>query len=188
MRKLTKKSLEDLAKTMSVIDETEQQNFVGGTFYYDYNGNYLGSYGTGNDVRIATSMSDIGGSIAFSSAPSSVVGSVLTNMSRFLGYSGIVGISYNDNETNYGSATAGQIMYNPGSPAFVGDNNFNFWCTLVHEMHHVNTPGDVGTDQSEYYAILSVKNSYYYTMASEQYKIHVENNLTYYRNILGYSF
>ena len=51
--------MDELTKIMSVVNESEQQDLVGGTFYFDYSGNYLGSSGSGSDIRIATSISFI---------------------------------------------------------------------------------------------------------------------------------
>jgi len=171
---------------MPIIDEIEQQNFMGGTFYYGYSGNYLGSSGSGSDIRIAEEWGSIGESIAFSEAASSVVGGVLTSMANSIGYSGTVGMSSYSPE-KYAQAYLGQITYNIGSPSFSQDNYYDFLCTLLHENHHVNTPHDNGTLESEYYAYKSVLISFAFTQASDEYKAHVQERYDHFRNELGYS-
>lgn len=188
MKKLTKKNLHELAISMPIIDEIEQQNFMGGTFYYGCSGNYLGSSGSGSDIRIADDWGSIGESIPFSSASSAVVGGVLTSMANMLGYSGIVGISTYNPDKYAQTSELGQITYNIGSPSFSQDNYYDFLCTLLHEKHHVDTLHDFGTLESEYYAYKNVLISFAFTQASDEYKAHVQERYDHYRNELGYSF
>ncbi len=103
----------------------------GGTFYYDYSGNYLGSSGPGSDIRVATNWGIIGESIAFSEAAPSVVGGVLTSMANSIGYSGTVGVSYYDDPGKYAQAQGGQITYNLGSPSFGQDNYYDFFMHII---------------------------------------------------------
>lgn len=51
MKKLSRKNLDELAKVMPVLSETEQKAFVGGTVYCDLSGNYLGKVGVGDDLK-----------------------------------------------------------------------------------------------------------------------------------------
>lgn len=186
MKKLTKKLLHELAISMPIIDEMEQQNFMGGTFYYDYSGNYLGSSGPGSDIRVATNWGTIGESIGFSEAAPSVVGGVLTSMANSIGYSGTVGVSYYDDPGKYAQAQGGQITYNLGSPSFGQDNYYDFLCTLLHENHHVMTPEDAGSPESEYYAYQYEMTTFAYSQASDEYKTHAINAFNHYRDKLGY--
>lgn len=52
MKKVTKKSLDELARIMPALSEEEQRSYVGGTWYFDVSGAFLEQVGTGNDVRI----------------------------------------------------------------------------------------------------------------------------------------
>ena len=54
MRKLTKKSLEELGNSLSTISESEQKSYNGGSFVYDQSGVFLGERGIGNDIIIAS--------------------------------------------------------------------------------------------------------------------------------------
>ncbi|SFL04934.1 hypothetical protein SAMN05216357_111106 [Porphyromonadaceae bacterium KH3CP3RA] len=188
MKKLTKKSLDELAENALNVSELEQQTIIGGAFYFDYSGNYLGSSGPGSDIRIATGLGSISTSIPFSEAASSTVGGVLTNMAHLIGYSGTVGTDFFENPGKYAQAAGGQITYNMGSPAFDQGNYFDFLCTLIHENHHVITPYDAGTPQSEYYAYRAVKDSYFYSLVSNEYRAHIESSYNHYGSLLGYSF
>ena len=51
-RKLTKKSLNELAEIMPVLNEQERKSCIGGTQFYNLSGTFLGSVGPGNDIRI----------------------------------------------------------------------------------------------------------------------------------------
>lgn len=52
MKELKRLSLDELAKVMPVIEEEEQKQYVGGTHFYDYQGNMLGEIGNEGDIRI----------------------------------------------------------------------------------------------------------------------------------------
>ena len=52
MRKITKKSLEELAEVMPIIHEVEAKSFVGGTIYFDISGNRLGTVGSSDELRV----------------------------------------------------------------------------------------------------------------------------------------
>ena len=51
-RKLSQKSLNELAEIMPVLSEKEQESCIGGTHFYNLSGTFLGSVGPGNDIRI----------------------------------------------------------------------------------------------------------------------------------------
>ena len=55
MKKLTKKSLNELAIMMPILSEIQQKTFIGVTHYYDIvSGTFLGTVGSSNDVRFVT--------------------------------------------------------------------------------------------------------------------------------------
>lgn len=51
MKKLCKLTLEQLEKEMPVLSEAEQKNMIGGTVFYDYSGNYMGTCGPNDNIR-----------------------------------------------------------------------------------------------------------------------------------------
>lgn len=108
-------------------------------------------------------------------------------MANSIGYSGTVGMTSYSPEKYAQASELGQITYNMDSPSFGQDNYFDFYCTLLHENHHVMTPGDFGTFESEYYAYKAVNDSYFYSLASDEYKAHIQERYDDYRIKLGYS-
>ena len=50
-RNLTRKSLDELAKVMPVLNEDVQHSYIAGTHYYDLDGNYIGKIGKSDDLR-----------------------------------------------------------------------------------------------------------------------------------------
>lgn len=52
MRKVTKKSLEELAEVMPVIYKEEAKSIIGGTIYFDVSGNRLGKVGSSDELRV----------------------------------------------------------------------------------------------------------------------------------------
>lgn len=111
MRKLTKKNLDELASSMSAISEPKQQSLIGGSFYFNDSGVFLGERGTGNDIIIASSLYDSG--IPFSIASPETVSNVLTTMANGIGISGNIDIGYHDG-VRYASTdpNTGQITFN----------------------------------------------------------------------------
>jgi hypothetical protein len=55
MKKMTRKSLNELAIMMPTLNEIQQKTFIGVTHYYDIvSGTFLGTVGSSNDVRFVT--------------------------------------------------------------------------------------------------------------------------------------
>lgn len=55
MKKITKKSLDELAKIMPPLSEEEQRGCIGGTLYFNESGVFLTQIGAGADARICAS-------------------------------------------------------------------------------------------------------------------------------------
>lgn len=54
MKKLKKSSLEELAKKMPLVSEREKSFCIGGHYFYnEETGDFLGTYGAGDEIRIA---------------------------------------------------------------------------------------------------------------------------------------
>ena len=51
-RKATKKSLDELRKIMPVLSEKQQRACIGSARYYDVQGNFLGTFGSGLEMRV----------------------------------------------------------------------------------------------------------------------------------------
>ena len=152
MKKLTRKSLDELAKKMSVLNESEQQNLVGGAFYYDDSGNFLGEYGTGNNILIANSIYDPG--MCLSIASEETVGYVLTTTANAIGISGDIGIYYDPFQ--YAKHESGQVYVNYNGDLISDNNYYDIVSVLHHEhFHQMTIPDYSGTNlQNEYQAFI----------------------------------
>jgi|AGTN01.1.fsa_nt_gi hypothetical protein len=168
MKKLTRKNLNELASDMLTVSELEQQNLMGGSFYFDYSGNFIGQYGTGNDIIIANSILHSG--MAFSLAPPEIVASVITTMARAVGISGNVNIVFESGNV-YGKAHSnGQVDFNYNANIMVYNNYYDFLSVLHHENHHLMSMEDRGTTQSEFQALIYEMNQPSFQYASDPYR------------------
>lgn len=93
---------------MSVISESEQQSLIRGSFYFDQSGNFVGQYGTGNDIITANSILHSG--MPLSIAPPETVRNVLTIMARAVGISGNINIVFESGNL-YGRAHSSTQSY-----------------------------------------------------------------------------
>jgi hypothetical protein len=175
MRKLTRKNLDELAKEMSVISEIQQKTFIGGTFYFDYSGNYLGKIGDSNEMQIGTSVID-SGSIPFSIASAETVEKVLTTMGNAIGISGDVRIAYGNGNYQGGVDENGQIFVNYQGNIFGENNYFDFLSLLHHEHYHQTTQSGYtfSSGQNEFQALMYEINQPGFQNTSQYYK---ENTL-----------
>lgn len=153
MKKLTKKSLDELAEKMSVVNESEQQSLVGGSFYFDQSGNFLGRYGAGNDIIIANSILHSG--IPISIASDATIRGVLNTMANAMGISGGIGVVRTGNNiyAEFDPETE-KISFNLNSELLSSNNYYDYLSVLHHEHHHQMTSGDAGSLQSEYQAFI----------------------------------
>lgn len=140
MKKLTKKSLDELAMVMPVISETKLRNYFGGAFYYNESGGFLGETNDGrNSILIGSSINDPKAKL-FSAVDPEIVCNVLTTMGKSIGIDGEVTYYEDDENMNkQGSITNdGQIAINYSSRLFGAGKNdyYSFLSVLNHEHFH----------------------------------------------------
>ncbi|HMM18642.1 hypothetical protein [Proteiniphilum sp. X52] len=168
MKKLTRKSLDELAKTMPIVSKTQQNGFIGGAMYFDSNGNFVGSYGEGNGIIIAPTILHSG--ISFDVASPETVGKVMTTMARAVGISGNVNIIF-DRGDLYGRAHEdGSVDFNYNANIMAHNNYYDFLSVLHHENHHLMSMEDAGTSQSEFQALIYEINQPSFQNTSEYYR------------------
>jgi len=167
MKKLTKKSLDELAENMSVVNESEQQYLVGGSFYFDHAGNFIGNYGHGNDIIIANSILHSG--IPFSLANDATINAVLTTMANAMGISGGIGVvRTGDNRYAEFNSETGKISFNLNSELMSSNNYYDYLSVLRHEQYHQMTAGYSGSWlQNEYQAFIYQINDSSFQYASD---------------------
>lgn len=196
MKKLTKKSLDELAKQMPVLDEIHQKTFIGGTHYYDLSGNYLGKIGSSDEVRFTTPESysyylpinaENGGS-SFANVNS---GTQTAFIKKIFGTTGNV---YINPSSNYaaGLSSSGNLIIDPNS--FIWNNRSDALSTLYHENMHYNNRDYAKTNpyeiyQAEFTTYMAQISSYEYQQTTAAYKRETAEALYYYSNLLnkGYS-
>lgn len=192
MKKLTHKDLDELAKTMSVLNENEQRERVGGDFYYTTDGTYLGCIGDGAKIVVTDSMSfqDMKqsgmtgvASTGFGSSLYFTQSQIVKQIGSELGLSN-VNLYYNDNGS-YGSwSSFGGVGINVGGAPFISGNYYDLYLTLVHEKHHKDTPGDFGEAISEYQAYEAVLEHPYFEKASSEYRNIIVERYDYFKKML----
>lgn len=203
MKKVTKKSLDELAKVMPPLSVQEQRSCIGGSIYYSPgSGSYLGAWNDGfPDIRVInpddfyelTRSGSAGGVTGASignelirlssklSSNDSMLSPIYSVMAQSIGYNGVVGLipQTPENRNKYGAAQSGSIYLNPS----LLDNNFyNTMSILVHEKHHCDTPEDNSdTNKSEFEAYKAMINSAYFANATEGFQKLMREKYEYYK-------
>ena len=170
MKKLTRKSLDELARVMPVVDELKKRNYVGGTWYFDKAGVQVAYIDDGSqEIRIGTPES----SIAFSSTSMDVVAKVMNTMGASIGVNGsiIVDNKYGNGVYGYTDPSSGKISINMTSPSFEGSNYCDFLSTLHHEHYHqMNIGNGLSYDENELQALIYEMSQPSFKNASQEYK------------------
>ena len=149
MKKLTKKSLDELANSMSIISDAEQMCYNGGTYVYNSAGTYLGYRGTGSDVVIASSLYATQFD-SISVADDQTILNVLNTIARGIGLT-----HANDNRFAEMDSTTGKISINAYSELLSSNNYYDYLSILQHEKYHQMTIGYSTTwEQNEYQAFI----------------------------------
>ncbi|MFA7492263.1 MAG: hypothetical protein WCZ43_01955 [Proteiniphilum sp.] len=164
MKKLTKRNLDELAVNMPIIDEKEQQDIIGGTFYYSASGQLIhATYDGSNEMRVVLDINNwvvsgggmfdpISGSYSLNEVGSNVVANVLSHIASSIGISGAIGVTYRSGTAAWVDSS-GQIFFNNASNIFDEANYYDILSVLNHEHHHQMTMYDHGTTGSEIAAL-----------------------------------
>ncbi len=169
MKKLTRKSLDELAKTMPIVSKTQQNGYIGGAMYFDSNGNFVGSYGEGNGIIIAPTILHSG--ISFDIASEETVGKVITTMARAVGINGNINIIYDRGQLYAQAHSNGDVDWNYNSNIMAYNNYYDFLSVLHHENHHfLAASSEMTDDQFEFQAIIHEMNQPSYQYTSEYYQ------------------
>lgn len=206
MKKLTKKSLDELAKEMHVMSEEEQESMLGRAYYYDLYGNLIGICGDSSEIRVidnslygAAIAGGLGGISGDGDWRNNLMGSIpfrdstlqqRTNIIRSIGIQAGLSNYYMDirdldNYTRNGeyNHSTGMVTINSNSILFEFGNYNDFYCTLKHENYHKNNYIPNGsTAQMERDAYNHVLDQDQYDYASPYYKDLVARNYSHYSN------
>ncbi len=198
MKRVLKKSLDELSKVMPIINESEQSSCVGGTFYFDAQGNYFGSKGSGDTIRVLndygvsnyiglTAMGlDDSGSFMFYDRSLTTKNAILSNIGDALGSGTISGIyrnnavfgSYNvpnitpatTDTTDWVTTINGVTTLNVNNPCLMSGNIFEIDLAMKYEYGV-----QLGATGEEIFRSLSVTPGFYAT--SENFQNKVSGNL-----------
>lgn len=206
MKKVTKKSLDELAKVMPPLSVQEQRSCIGGSIYYSPgSGSYLGAWNDGfPDIRVInpddfyelTRSGSAGGVTGASignelirlssklSSNDSMLSPIYSVMAQSIGYNGVVGLipQTPENRNKYGAAQSGSIYLNP---SLLDDNFYNTMSILVHEKYHCDdSSGSKSTAQRECDAYQAMFSSPYFANASGKFREAMENQYQIYKKLL----
>ena len=188
MKTLSRKNLDELAKTMPVLGETEQAACKGGTFYCDLSGNLLGKVGAGDDLKFIP-QTDFnyyrdnnieGAGMSFSALDNAGQYSFIANNSSF--NIGQIAISNNSDRDLAAEVLDGGVKIYKYDSVW---NNYNdALSTLEHEWYHFHnghhhTTGLIINSQEEIETYIMQINSTGFANTSYEYKKRVAENMYY---------
>ena len=187
MKKLTKKSLNELAKVMPKIAEKQQRELIGCAKYYNHNGEYLGMIGTGDEMRvISNSDFDVYAAGIYEEGTLFGIGlldasdtekmAVLTNFLPF----GITGVEFLDEPVKgqqAGLDSNGNFYINKNG--FILENASSIVNTIVHEEYHFDNEHYTGSisDGQELDTLMYQINDSSYENTNQEYRLFVANQL-----------
>lgn len=205
MKKLNRKSLDELARKLPVINESEQRQLIGGIRYYDGSGNFIGKFGSSDNIMITVASEAMiseayassgmaneydnfiyNSSMSYSETPEvtkvAVFNSILNELESGVGVTGTVGIvdgAKFDSESNKICVDFAHIYFQEG-------NYYNIKTILSRELYS----GTILTDYSEQYRL--EYEAYYQQIYSPDFenltsvlKAALINNFNYYATLLG---
>lgn len=197
MKKITKKSLDELAKVMPPMSEQEQRSFIGGERYYSPSGVFLGKVGSSDQIRIVDDlMFQLNcGVSGFNQDPSkiniwstslnqasdatyqSVIRSIMAdngdiapNMNIEIDY---VGTYYMRTIRGFNNSGVCSVELRVNRSEFTNGNYYDLKSTLSHEYMHWSNPdrtGVTGSIQSEEEALKAQASAGDWKNASPEYK------------------
>jgi len=206
MRKLTKKTLDQLASEMPLISQNVQNSMFGRAYYYDLNdGSFIACVGDSPEIRLIDSSTypaalaaslggitgnsnNLTGSVPFKSGNSQQRENVIRTIATEVG----IGSSYltvtNLNDSSlYGQYSNSQdmITINSYSKLFENGNYNDFYCLLKHEQYHSNNYIPDDSAYNEYNAYNYVNNEVpQFNYASDDYRQHSLDNEQYFGSLL----
>lgn len=204
MKTITKHSLDELAKSMPIINETESSGIIGGTQYFDLSGNYLGNIGNSNEIKIthfdsgsfnplkqygegALKNAFDSGCYTMDAVNTSIRGKIMKSVANRYGFKNVTTNSQRDGAAGeWDPYNPNYININPDAAIFKrpGCNMFDIICNLIHENNHRALERYENLDnykKSTVKAFLEInaydavfKDSTNYNKASEEYKANAE--------------
>ena len=135
--------LNELSKSMESIGPQEQHGTVGGYEVFDTNGNYLGSVGSCNEIRVVRegtninhmSLFDLQASTVLSSCSSDVKQNIIDRIAESRGI-GQVNYGYDSDNRRCGWCDKGAIWFNLNSDFVATGNYYDIVLILEHENDH----------------------------------------------------
>jgi hypothetical protein len=182
-KKLTRKSLDELAKEMPTINENMQRSFIGGDIFYDQSGNFLGNFGPGDAFKVISD-SEYDDLVQYGINPNRTYGVSLADTSIstsvkykvMMGYLSSYGITNVQLRPDY-TWQAGFVP-EPGGSGHVFTMNSSGVClqnessllsTLDHESYHMAT-NYINSPTTEVEAITQQVNSATYASTNDDYR------------------
>ncbi len=181
-QKLNRKSLDELAEIMPVLNDDEQRMLIGGTYYYTPDGYFLGTLGLGSEIRITdaatykkefnsgnvTKLHSI--STEFDSSGYDAKWGIVNEIGSGMG---IPIVRLYSGPTNQGAlwSQANGFRINTNSPSFTSGNYHEIYLILLHEKKHSEyTPAQYGVNRSELKAYEAVLEHSYFQDTTSRFR------------------
>ena len=197
MKKLPQLDMDSMEQEFGSLSDVEKAKYVGGVHYYDQIGQYLGKFGSSNELRILNEsheMNEVGG-LSSTSPVNETLGSVFSQSANGIAKNTIIrkylaasyeGPIYSIESYTTGGTLArfeGADFYYKANDAYFDDYN-NLQNMMAHESFHWNnahttTPGLTEEQQwkNEEQAILHARYHSSYNGTTSAYKWNLRNYL-----------
>ena len=186
-KKATKKNLDELREIMPVLSENEQRGYIGAARYYNFEGAFLGTYGSGQEMRVIDNdqLSTVRANpnqlhgIALSAASDCTIRAVLQK--------NYIPSEWGDFEWRSSGVFAGFTL----EGVFVigrgnwKDHHGNLRNVMAHEASHFNSGNFTGCPHEEVRALMAQINHSSYNYTTDWFRREVGHNLYIFRNKTG---
>jgi hypothetical protein len=181
MRKLKKLNINSLVKEFELLDEKHNAGTLGGSYYYDVNGAFLGNVGSDSYVRFVTQqeweIADCykinGQGVLFTDAPSNMQEALICSLLP-ASAQGYVDVQYGSSSDLNGAVAA--FLISGSSITFSFDNHSTFFndynnlqSVMNHESYHWNN-GHVSGSADEVATIMAQINDSSYQGTTNEFR------------------
>lgn len=192
MKKLRKTTLDELAKRMPILSENEQRSSIGGAWYYDASGNYLGELNEGYNQILIADPYTFERAVEEDKSPQTFDLDTISYVARDLIIEHIgkkFGLDLQgkdlENPGRNGVFNSSGIFVNNNSDVFLRGNIYDVFLIGIHEKNHEDTQGNAGTHESEAEAYEAMITHPDFQYASKEYQNYIFKQYNYHMNNSG---
>lgn len=192
MKKLRKTTLDELAKRMPVLSKKEQRSSIGGAWYYDASGNYLGELNEGYNQILIADPNTFERAVEEGKSPQTFDLDTISYVARNLIIEDIgqkfgLALQGDDlgNQKKNGEFNSSGIFVNNNSNVFLNGSIYDVGLIGIHEKNHEDTQANAGTHESEAEAYLAMMKHEYFEHASPEYQEYIQQQYTIHSSLSG---